>query len=95
MSHAALTTYTEETGVLGRINTELQTHGVTVPPELQDELEREWNAPAIKRGRFILLLEQPMTGAFTTVLIINGKFADNSPYCCSLSLFPGLVHLHS
>ena len=80
MSNTALATYTEETGVLGRINAELQTHGVIVPAELQEELEREWNAPAVKRGRFILLLEQPATGLFTTVLIINGKFADKSPY---------------
>jgi radical SAM protein (TIGR04043 family) len=80
MSQSALTTYTEETGVLGRINTELQTHGVLVPAELQEELERDWNAPAIKRGRFIVLLEQTAKGAFTTVLIINGKFAEESPY---------------
>ena len=81
MSNTLMAAYTEETGVLGRINTELQTHGVIVPTELQEELERDWNAPAIKRGRFILLLERPATGAFTTVLIINGKFAANSPYC--------------
>jgi len=76
----SLRTYTSDVGVLGRIKTELQTHGVIVPPELQDEMEREWNAPAIKRGRFVFLLENPEFGLFTTVLIINGKFAEKSPY---------------
>lgn len=80
MSNTALETYTDETGVLGRITTELQTHGVIVPAELQEELERDWNAPAIKRGRFVFLLEQPVTGLFTTVLVINGKFAGESPF---------------
>ena len=80
MSNAPLLTYTDEIGVLGRIKTELQANGVSVPAELQDELEREWNAPAIKRGRFVFLLETPVTGLFTTVLIINGKFSAKSPF---------------
>jgi radical SAM protein (TIGR04043 family) len=80
MSNMAMATYTDEIGVLGRVKTELQTNGVIVPPELQNELERDWNAPAIKRGRFVFLLEQPVTGLFTTVLIINGKFAEKSPF---------------
>jgi biotin synthase-related radical SAM superfamily protein len=73
-------TYTDEIGVLGRTKTTLQASGIRVPAELQDELEREWNAPAIKNGRFVLLLEDKETGLYTTVLIINGKFADHSPY---------------
>ena len=80
MSSMALATYTDEVGVLGRKKTEFQTHGVIVPPELQDEMERDWNAPAIKRGRFVFLLENPELGLFTTVLIINGKFAEKSPF---------------
>jgi radical SAM protein (TIGR04043 family) len=76
----SLRTYTSDVGVLGRIKTELQTHGVIVPPELQDEMEREWNAPAIKRGRFVFLLENPEFGLYTTVLIINGHFAEKSPF---------------
>jgi biotin synthase-related radical SAM superfamily protein len=76
----SLRTYTTEVGVLGRIKTDLQTHGVIVPPGLQDELEREWNAPAIKNGRFVFCLKSPVDGHLTTVLIINGKFADNSPF---------------
>jgi biotin synthase-related radical SAM superfamily protein len=79
-SNTITSTYTDEIGVLGRKKTELQTNGVIVPPELQDEMEREWNAPAIKRGRFVFLLEQPLTGLYTTVLIINGKFAAESQY---------------
>jgi biotin synthase-related radical SAM superfamily protein len=74
-------TYTEDTGVLGRISVELQTHGVIVAADLQEELERDWNAPAIRRGRFVFLIEQPSTGLFTTVLVINGKFAEKSPFC--------------
>jgi radical SAM protein (TIGR04043 family) len=80
MSDISTVTYTDELGVLGRKKTTLQAHGVIVPPELQDKLERDWNAPAIKRGRFVFLLEQPLTGLYTTVLIINGKFAEKSPY---------------
>ena len=80
MYRTAVTTYTDEFGVLGRKKTELQAHGVIVPPELQEELERDWNAPAIKRGRFVFLLEQPPMGLYTTVLIINGKFSAKSPY---------------
>ena len=57
MSSNAIVTYTDEIGVLGRKKTELQTHGVLVPIELQEELTREWNAPAIKNGRFVFLLE--------------------------------------
>jgi len=80
MSNIAKATYTNELGVLGKIKTELQANGVRVPAELQNELERDWNAPAIKRGRFVFLLEQPVTGLFTTVLIINGKFSEKSPF---------------
>jgi biotin synthase-related radical SAM superfamily protein len=76
----AMKDYTLEVGVLGRIKTDLQTHGVIVPPGLQAELEREWNAPAIKNGRFVFCLESPVDGHLTTVLIINGKFAENSPF---------------
>jgi radical SAM protein (TIGR04043 family) len=80
MLNMPIKTYTDETGVLGRIKTKLQANGVLVPPALQDELQREWNAPAIKRGRFVFLLEQLVTGLFTTVLIINGKFSEKSPF---------------
>lgn len=80
MQGTMIITYTDEIGVLGRKKTELQTHGVIVPSELQDELEKEWNAPAIKNGRFVFCLESPDDGRLTTVLIINGKFAENSPF---------------
>ena len=72
--------YTAEVGVLGKKKTDLQTHGVLVSPQLQDELEREWNAPAIKNGRFVFCLESPVDGSLTTVLIINGKFSERSPF---------------
>jgi len=80
MYNTAIATYTDEMGVLGRKKTALQINGVIVPPELQDELERDWNAPAIKRGRFVFIMEQPVTGLYTTVLIINGRFAEKSPF---------------
>lgn len=75
-----MATYISEVGLLGRKKTELQTSGVIVPPALQDELERDWNAPAIKNGRFVFCLESPDAGRPTTVLIINGKFAEKSPF---------------
>ncbi len=80
MSSVTILTYTDEIGVLGRKKTELQANGVIVPAELQDELTREWNAPAIKNGRFVFCLESPDDGRLTTVLIINGKFAEKSPF---------------
>ncbi len=73
-------TYTSELGVLGRKKIELQTHGIKVPQELINELEGNWNAPAIKRGRFVICLESPDDNKLTTVLIINGKFASSSPF---------------
>ena len=72
MESTTVSTYTSELGVLGRKKTELQANGVRIPEELFDELENEWNAPAIRRGRFVFLLEDPVTGFFTTCLIING-----------------------
>lgn len=80
MVSMAVRTYTNDIGVLGKIKTDLQTHGIAVPQYLQDELERDWNAPAIKNGRFVFCLEDPLDGHLTTVLIINGKFADHSPF---------------
>ena len=56
MTEAKIVNYTDEIGVLGSIKTTLQANGVIIPAELQDELEREWNAPALKRGRFVFLL---------------------------------------
>ena len=73
-------TYTSDLAVLGKVKTELQTHGVIVPEDLQVELERDWNAPAISRGRFVIILQNPEFGLYTTVLIINGHFARKSPY---------------
>jgi biotin synthase-related radical SAM superfamily protein len=80
MLSATIITYTDEIGVLGRKKTELQASGVIVPAELQDELTKEWNAPAIKNGRFVFCLESPDDGRLTTVLIINSKFAEKSPF---------------
>jgi len=72
--------YTSELGVLGKKKIELQTNGIIVPPELVDDLEKNWNAPAIRRGRFVICLESPDDNKLTTVLIINGRFASHSPY---------------
>lgn len=80
MSSTMVSSYVSEVGVLGRKKTELQVNGVIVPDELQDELGREWNAPAIKNSRFVFCLESPHDGKLTTVLIINGKFAEKSPF---------------
>jgi radical SAM protein (TIGR04043 family) len=74
------TYYTSELGVLGRKKIELQTKGIIVPQDLVNELEANWNAPAIRRGRFVICLESPDDKKLTTVLIINGKFAANSPF---------------
>ena len=62
MASIAASAYIEEVGVLGRQKIELQTKGVIIPPELLDELEKEWNAPAVRNGRFVLCLESPDGG---------------------------------
>ena len=80
MTSTILSTYTSEVGVLGRKKTELQAKGVKIPEELFDELENEWNAPAVRNGRFVFCLESPDDGTLTTVLIINGKFVERSPF---------------
>jgi len=77
---AAVASYTDEVGVLGRKKTELQANGVIIPEGLFDGLEKEWNAPAVRNGRFVFCLESPGGGRLTTVLIINGKFAEKSPF---------------
>jgi biotin synthase-related radical SAM superfamily protein len=72
---------TGEFGVLGRKRLELQGRGVTIPKELLDELETNWNAPHVKNGRIVLGLENPdNNGKLTTVLVVNGKFTAKSPY---------------
>jgi len=80
MPSTMLLSYISEGGVLGRKKTELQANGVRIPEELFDELEKEWNAPAVRNGRFVFCLESPDDGTLTTVLIINGKFAEKSPF---------------
>ncbi len=80
MASMALSTYTCDVGVLGRKKTELQANGVKIAAELFDELEKEWNAPAVRNGRFVFCLESPDDGTLTTVLIINGKFVAKSPF---------------
>ena len=80
MTSTIVSTYTSEVGVLGRKKTELQAKGVKIPEELFDELENEWNAPAVRNGRFVFCLESPDDGTLTTVLIINGKFVEKSPF---------------
>jgi biotin synthase-related radical SAM superfamily protein len=72
--------YISELGVLGKKKIELQTNGIKVPQELIDDLEKNWNAPAIRRGRFVICLESPDDNKLTTVLIINGNFAAKSPF---------------
>jgi len=72
---------TSEYGALGRKRLELQGRGVSIPEELLDELETRWNAPHVRKGRIVLGLENPDdNGKFITVLIVNGKFTEKSPY---------------
>jgi len=72
---------TSKYGVLGRKRLELQGRGVRIPEELLNGLETKWNAPHVKNGRIVLGLEDPdNNGKFTTVLVVNGKFTEKSPY---------------
>jgi radical SAM protein (TIGR04043 family) len=55
-----------------RKKVQLQARGVRVPPELMDELEASYNAPAIRTGRMVLILEAP-NGEPMPAFIVNGR----------------------
>lgn len=60
---------------------EFQSKGIRISPELIDELETEWNAPAVKTGRLVLCLESPEnSGELIPVFIVNGKRGAKSPF---------------
>jgi hypothetical protein len=64
-----------------RKKAELQARGVRVPPELIDELEVKYNAPAIRTGRMVLCLQSPENdGELIPAFIINGKRGAGSPF---------------
>ena len=67
---------------LARTKTELQSSGVRVPEELLEELEAKYNtAPDMRAGRMILYLTPPDNlKRLVPVFILNGKFADKTPY---------------
>ena len=60
-----------------RKKVQLQARGVRVPPELMDELEASYNAPAIRTGRMVLILEAP-NGEPMPAFIVNGRRGDTS-----------------
>ena len=63
-----------------RKKAELQSWGLYVPEGLIDELEAEYNAPAVRTGRIVLCLESPAgNGDLIPVFIVNGKRGKNSP----------------
>jgi hypothetical protein len=63
-----------------RKKAELQARGVRIPPELIDELEARYNAPAIRTGRMVLCLQSPeKNGELIPAFIINGKRGKKSP----------------
>ncbi len=72
-----------------RKKAELQSRGIRIPGELIDELEADYNAPAVRTGRIVLCLESPAgNGELIPVFIVNGKRAANSP----LHLFKNNAH---
>jgi len=63
-----------------RKKAELQSRGLRIPPELVDELETDFNAPAVRTGRMVLCLESPANdGGLIPAFIVNGKRASVSP----------------
>jgi len=65
---------------IAREKVELQAKGIRIPQELCDELETEWNAPAIRSGRLVLCLKSPeKSGELIPVFIVNGKRGAKSP----------------
>jgi biotin synthase-related radical SAM superfamily protein len=63
-----------------RKKAELQSRGIRIPGELIDELEVNYNAPAVRTGRIVLCLESPAgNGELIPAFIVNGKRAANSP----------------
>lgn len=69
------------TDSIARTKAELQEKGVKVPPDIIDELQSKYNAPAISTGRMVLCLDSPSgDGELIPVFIVNGKRATSSPY---------------
>ena len=63
-----------------RKKAELQSRGVRIPEELVNELEANFNAPAVRTGRMVLCLESPAgNGELIPAFIVNGKRAAHSP----------------
>ena len=63
-----------------RKKAELQSRGVRIPEELVNELEANFNAPAVRTGRMVLCLESPAgKGELIPAFIVNGKRAAHSP----------------
>ena len=63
-----------------RLKTELQSRGVRVPASLVDELEKGYNAPALRSGRMVLCLDSPAKdGGLIPVFIVNGRRGAYSP----------------
>jgi radical SAM protein (TIGR04043 family) len=64
-----------------RVKVELQSRGVRIPTGLVDELEKEYNAPAVRSGRLVLCLDSPEgNGMLMPVFIVNGRRGAASPY---------------
>ncbi|OGO23980.1 MAG: hypothetical protein A2144_06525 [Chloroflexi bacterium RBG_16_50_9] len=63
-----------------RTKTELQARGVQIPPELIDELEESYNAPAVRTGRIVFCLKSPVNNEeMIPAFIVNGKRVETSP----------------
>ena len=64
---------------VARVKAELQSKGIQIPPDLIDELETVWNAPAARSGRLVVCLKSP-AGELIPAFIINGKRSVESPF---------------
>ena len=63
-----------------RKKAELQSRGLRLPGELIDELEADYNAPAVRTGRIVVCLESPAeNGELIPAFIVNGKRGASSP----------------
>lgn len=58
---------------------EFQTKGVRISEELKNDLESNWNAPAVKNERIVFCL-QSSENKLASVLVVNGNHVIRSPF---------------
>lgn len=71
--------YCEKLDTIAWKKVAFQTQGVRISEDLKNELETNWNAPAVKNGRIVFCLRSA-ENKLVSVLVVNGNHAHRSPF---------------